>query len=129
MAPIEPRMEEAIGHDALKVWLDFWELTGRMRVDIIRRTGTGGDPAKMIPQAMSETVIRAAQAILVGSESDPVQDRAGEIPTSQLKLEFIDCVHRTDRLRINGFEHEIDSVEERDMGNFAIWIVRAHRIE
>ena len=129
MAPIEPRMEEAIGHDALKVWLDFWELTGRMRVDIIRRTEAAGDPEKMIPHVTSETVIRAVQAILVGSESDPVHDRAGEIPTSLLKLEFIDCVHRTDRLRINGFEHEIDSVEERDMGNFAIWIVRAHRIE
>ncbi len=129
MVPIEPHLGESIGHGALSVWLDFWELTGRFRVDIIRRIESGGDPAKMIPPDVETVVIPAVRTILVGRDSDSIHDRAGEIPVSCLRFEFIDCIHETDRLMIDKVEYEVDLVQERDMGDFAIWLVQAHRVE
>ena len=129
MVPIEPNLAESIGHDALQVWLDFWELTGRLRVDIIRRTPSGGDPAKLVPPDMLVVTIPAVPAILVGRKADSEIDRSGEIALDQLKLEFIDRVRHSDHLRIDGVEYEVDSVQERDMGDFAVWLVQAHRIE
>lgn len=129
MSPIEPKLEAETGYDALKVWMDFWELTGRLRVDIIQRSKTVGDPAKMIPGEVSEITIHAVPAILVGRNMDGITDRAGVIPSDTVKLEFIDRVRDTDRLRGNGVDYEIDWVQQKDMGDFVIWIVQAHRIE
>ncbi len=128
MVPVEPRQTETIGHDALKVWMDFWELTGRLRVDIIRRSASDGDPAKLIPPDVSEVKIRAVPAIVVGREKGAVTDRSGEIPVDQVKMEFIDRVHGADFIGMGGVEYEVDSVQEREMGGFSIWLVRVHRV-
>jgi len=129
MTSMEPDLEAEVGHDALKVWIDFWELTGRMRIDIVRRSKSNGDPAKMTPPEVTELIIPAVPAIMVGRNLDGITDRAGVIPSDTLRLEFIDRVRNTDRLRMNSVDYEVDSVQEKDMGGFSIWIVRAHRIE
>ena len=125
MNPIDPGLEESMGHDALTVWVDFWELTGRMRVDIRRSTESGGDPSKMISPVKTVTTISGAPAVLVGKDIESVTDRSGEIPSGSLQLELIDHVYVTDRLIIYGMEHEISQVTEKDMGGFSIWIVKA----
>jgi hypothetical protein len=129
MTPIEPNLESELGHDALRVWLDFWELTGRLRIDIVRRSKSNGDPAKLIQGELTETVIPSVPAILVGRNLDGITDRAGVIPSDTAKLEFIDVVRKTDRLRLNTVDYEVDWVQEKDMGDFAVYLVQAHRIE
>ena len=129
MPGLEPHMDESVGHDALQVWMDFWELTGRNRGDIIRKTESGGDPERMIPPDVSTTTIAQVPLIIVGRERDIVRDRAGEFPVEEIRLEFIDCVRETDKIRLGGIEHEVDMVQERMMGNFSIWLVLAHRVD
>ena len=129
MTPIEPNLESEAGHDALRVWLDFWELTGRLRIDVVRRSKSNGDPAKMTPPEITELVIPAVPAILIGRNLDGITDSAGVIPSDTARLEFIDVVRKTDRLRLNTVDYEVDWVQEKDMGDFSIYLVQAHRIE
>ena len=129
MPPMEPNFKANTGHDALRVWMDFWDFTGSLRVDIIRRSGSNGDPAKMIAAVISETVIASVPAIVVDREESPYPDRAGEIPAGKIKIELIDTVRETDWLKMNDVEYEVDSVEEQGMGNFAIWVVKARRVD
>ncbi len=126
---MEPNLNNSIGHDALRVWLDFWELTGARRLDIVKRTPSGGDPAKMIPPQITESTLSAVPAILVEDDAGSTLDRAGELDLRSIKIELIDTVHDEDRIRMGGIDYEIDAIEERDMGSFAVWIVQAHRIE
>jgi len=128
MTPLEPHMEELIGHSALQVWIDFWELTGRMRADIVRRTETGRDPEMMTPGEVAEAKVAQVPVIMIGMERDVVHSRASEIPLERIKMEFIDCVRNTDSIVVNGMEHEVDSVEGKVMGDFSIWIVVVHRV-
>ncbi len=124
-----PGLNESIGADALSVWMDFWELTGRMRADIKRVSYSGGDKSIMDPPDTTTITIAAVPVILIGRKMDEIQDRSGDIPKDILKLEFIDTVRNTDRLEINGISHEISSVIEKSLGEFSIWTVEAHRIE
>lgn len=129
MTPNDPGLSGSIGHDALNVWMDFWELTGRLRVDILRLTEAGGDPSKMIPPDVSTTTIAGAPAVLVGKDIDPITDRSGEIQSGCMQLELIDRVYKTDRLVIYGIKHEIVRVDEKDYGDFSIWTAKTSRIE
>jgi hypothetical protein len=129
MPPLEPHLDESVGSDALRVWIDHWELGGKLRVDILRRSPSGGDPPKMIPPEVSVVTIPAVPAIVIRSDVDPVTDRAGEMTVGEMKLEMIDCVHESDHLRIGDVEYEISGVQERDFGSFRAWVVRARRIE
>lgn len=129
MPPMESNFMANTGHDALRVWMDFWEFTGKLRVDIIRRSGSNGDPAKMIGTIISEAVIASVPAIVVDREEAPFTDHGGEIPVGKIKLELIDTVRETDWLKLNDVEYEVDSVEEQGMGNFAIWVVKARRVD
>ncbi len=128
MAPLEPHLDENISHDALNIWHDFWELTGRLRVDILRREESGGDPGKMISPDITVTTIPLVPSILVGRDDGLLHDRGGEIETDRLRLEFIDSIHETDRIKMNGVEHEVESVLEKVMGSFSVWVVLARRI-
>ena len=129
MTPNDPGLSGAVGHDALRVWMDFWELTGRLRVDILRLTESGGEPSKMIPPDVSTSTIAGAPAVLIGKDIDPVTDRSGEIHSGCMQLEFIDRVYETDRLIIYGIEHEIVRADEKDFGDFSIWTAKANRID
>ena len=128
MPPLEPKFENNAGVDSLRVWMDFWELTGRLRVDIVKRSAADGDPAKLIAPEITETVIPSVPAVMMDRESMPFNDRAGEIPVDRIKLELIDTVRDSDYIRMNGIEYEIESALESDMGNFAIWAVVCRRI-
>lgn len=128
MPPIEPNFESNVGRDALRVWMDFWELNGRLRVDIVRKSGSNADPAKMIAPEISETVNPSVPAVMMDRDSEPYGDRAGEIPVARMKLELIDTVRETDFIRMSGVEYEIESVLETDAGDFAIWEVVCKRI-
>ena len=129
MPGLEPHMDESVGHDALRVWMDFWELTGRNRADILRTTESGGDPEKMIAPEESTSAVAMVPVIIVGREREIVRDRSSEFPVEQVRLEFIDCVRGSDKIRLGGVEHEVDMVQERSMGNFSIWLVLAHRVD
>jgi len=124
---IDPQVNSSLGRDALRIWLDFWDLTGGMRVDIIRRVYNGGDPAKMIPPQTVETTISSVRAVLIAGDIDSIEDRAGELPIGHVKLELIDAVHVADLLRIGGVEYQVDRALEKDLGSFSVWIIEAHR--
>jgi hypothetical protein len=109
--------------------MDFWELTGGLRVDILRRSPSGGDPEKMIPPETAITIIPAVRAIVIASDVGSVTDRAGELALGEMKLELIDPVHDSDRLRVHGVEHEIGGLEQRDLGSFRRWVVHLRRVE
>lgn len=128
MPPIEPNFEGNMSHDALRVWMDFWELTGSLRVDIVKRQASNGDPAKMISPEYTETVIHSVPAVMVDREPMPFSDRAGEIPVDHVKLEMIDTVRTTDFIRMSGVDYKVESVVENDAGDFAIWVVVCKRI-
>jgi hypothetical protein len=129
MPPLEPKFENNAGVDSLRVWMDFWELTGRLRIDIVKRSESNGDAAKMVAPEITETVIPSVPAVMMDRESMPFNDRAGEIQVDRIKLELIDTVRSSDCIRMNGIEYEIESVQESEMGNFAIWTVVCRRIE
>jgi len=126
---MEPKLEDAIEYDALRVWLDFWEITGALTLDIVRRTPSGGDPEKMIPPEYVETVIPHVKAILIGGNPSYINDRSGELDIGALRLELIDAVHRSDILRVHGVDYEVEWVEEKDFGEFAIWTVQVRRMK
>jgi hypothetical protein len=128
MANLEPSLNENIGQDALKVWMDFWEMNGKARVDIVRRVASNGDPALMIPPDMAETAISAVPVIVVDRDTGTIPDGSGNIPVDRVKLEMIDRVHHSDHLRTPQAVYAIDSILEKDMGTFLIWLVQAHKI-
>ena len=122
-----PRVDKSIGRDALRLWLDFWELTGSIRLDIQRTTEACGDPSKMIPPEVSTTKIPSVRAILIEGTLDYIADRAGELPDGHVKLEFIDPVRKADTIVAGTTAYEIDNVLEKDLGTFSVWLVQAHR--
>jgi len=125
-----PHLDAILAHDALRVWLDFWELTGSLRVDILRQDlPAGGDPAKMIPPEVTFTTIPSARAVLIDRNIDTFPDRAGAFPVRKAKLELVDAVRSTDRLAFGGVIYRIDSIAQKDLGCFSVWIVEATRIE
>jgi len=128
MAPLDPHLDENIGHDALNIWHDFWELTGRLRVNVLRREESGGDPGLMINPDVDVTTIPCVPAILVGRDDGMLHDRAGEIETDRLRIEFIDAIHETDRISMYGIEYEVESVQEKPLGNMSVWVVVGKRI-
>jgi hypothetical protein len=129
MTPTEPNLSESMSFDALRVWLDFWELTGARRVDLVRRTESGGDPERMIPPDITEHTISAIPAILVEDEAGSTLDRSGDLDLRSVKMELIDAVREGDRIRYSGMEYKVEHVETRDMGSFTVWIAEGHRVE
>jgi hypothetical protein len=126
-----PHLDAVLGRDALRVWLDFWELTGSLRVDILRQDlrPVGGDPAKMIPPEVTITTIPSVRAVLIDRDIDTFPDRAGAFPVRKAKLELVDAVRASDRLAFGGVIYRIDSIANKDLGCFSVWIVEATRIE
>jgi len=127
MNPNDPGLDGSIGHDALTVWMDFWELTGRLRVDILRSSEAGGDPAKMIPPEVTTTTIAGVPAVMVGKDIDLTTDRSGEMLSGIIQLELIDRVYDTDSLTIYGIDHEIIEITAKSCGDFSIWQIKARR--
>jgi len=123
MSRLEPKLKENIGHDALTVWLDFWELSGAHRADLIRHTRTGGNRSKMIPPEIVEVTIFSVPIVIVESDEKREIDRSGKIYRGKIRLELIDTVRKDDRIRFNGLEYRAENVEARDMGEFSVWIV------
>lgn len=123
MGSMGPRLDDGIGANALSVWLDFWELTGKFRVDIKSYTESGGDPAKMVPPVIQVETIPAVRAIKLSCDEVWNSARPGQMPSGGLKLELIDRVNDSDRLVIGGQEYFVDQVVVKDMGNFRVWIV------
>ena len=123
MAPIETNLTSTISHDALRVWFDFWELTGRLRVDIVRTIGTGGNPEKMIPPDNETKEISMVPAVITGRSPKSAGNDPGEISIDEVKLELIDCVNPGDRIRLNGILHDVVSVMTRSLGDFDMWHV------
>jgi len=126
--PIEGKLVDSMGYDALKVWLDFWELGGRVRADILKRNETGGDPEKMIPPEVTVTTVKSV-CVVVTETGERRSDRSGEIYPDSIKAELIDCIRDGDRLKIGEREYEPDRIVEKDMGGFSVWIVDAHRVD
>ena len=123
----EAYFDQHMGQDALRVWMDFWELTGGMMLDILRRESTGGDPEKKIPPEVTVVTIPSVRSIMIDRNVDLSTDRSGELIARKVKLELIDPVHEADALLIGGVEYQVDSVGERNLGNFSVWVVEAHR--
>lgn len=123
----EPFFDGHIGRDAMRVWRDFWELTGGLRLDIVRKSYTDGKPSLMIPPNVDTTTIPSVRAILLEGHVESIPDRSGYLVSRIIKLEIIEAVLNTDTLTIGGTEYCIDSVLQKDLGDFSVWIVEAHR--
>jgi hypothetical protein len=123
----KPQFDRHIGRDAMRVWNDFWELAGGMRLDIVRKSYADGDPSLMIAPEVETTTIPSVRAVLIDGNVDTISDRSGDIASRSIKLEMIDIVHDTDTLTIGGCEYRIDSVLQREYGSFSVCIVEAHR--
>ncbi len=102
-----------IKHDALRVWLDFWELTGARRFDIIK----------------GEKTITALPVILLEDARGNVLGRDADLDFSKIKLEVIDVVNEADLVGFNGKDYKIEGIEERDVGSFSMWIILAEEVK
>jgi hypothetical protein len=123
----EAHFDKHIGRDAMRVWFDFWELTGSMRVDIVRKSYTDGDPSMMIPPDVDTKPTPSVPAVLLEGNVESTPDRSGDLVSRTIKLELIDTVHDTDTIVVGGYEYRIDRVLKKDLGDFSVWIVQAHR--
>jgi hypothetical protein len=125
---IEPDFNREAGIDALRTWMDFWEVSGKRRVDIHRYVYSGGDPEKMVPRDESVSVIQSVPAIFTGIDPEPDLGKPGAYDSGYLELELIDRIRDTDRIVIGGVEFAVKSVVRKDMGNFDVWIVKTRKI-
>lgn len=122
---VEQGMKSYMGRDAINAWLQYWQVSGALRIHIVKRKFDGGDPAGMIPPDVTISSVPSVPAVIVREEISVFHDIPGSIPLSILIIELIDSVEEGDFLVIEGGLYRAIESTRNDTGDFSLWEVRA----